>query len=166
MKWRRFFFSSEAPNNIGDDERLRIWYFWVIGIFAAWSLLLLFGPKLGADKAVREEILSEFHRIQPFPEGYSYDLKITDKIGVLSMATKYLARVPQEKVLYHYREQLLKNGWIYHSDIRSIYDNDFHGEDYCKRGVLGSIEFMSDENRNESYYVFSLALRDGMSGCK
>jgi len=166
VKWWQFFFSSEAPNNIGDDEPDRVWYLWLIGIFAAWGLFLLFGPNLGADKVVREEVLAEFHRIQALRESYSYGLKITDKIGVLSISTKYFARVPKETVLSHYREQLLKNGWIYHSDIRTIYDNDIHGEDYCKRGVLGSIEFMSDENRNESYYTFSAALRDGNSGCK
>lgn len=166
MKWRRFFFSSKTENNIGEGGIRPIWVFLLIVVAIYVNIDLFLGEYFRTDKVSMEQLWAEFHKIQPLPESYSYDLTITDKYLVQSIGSSYVARLSQEKILFYYKTQLLKNGWRYRGDIRRIYEGTARGENFCKGRILGSIEFVPGENANETEYDFSVAVSSSDSECK
>jgi hypothetical protein len=114
---------------------------------------------------VHRELDQEFGRITPAPNSLSIDHESTYKAGTSLVQTEYTTSMSFTRVRAHYKSELERNGWHFHSEgtIEHVgVQSNVQEVVFCKGAYVARVSY-ADHGSSDS--IFWLALSWGLPGC-
>jgi hypothetical protein len=141
-KWGRI--TSGGGRDPKSSPRGRRLIVSVVGVVViAGIAIVMLSPSHKLEPVDTERIRQEFSRIVPFESAHLISgPEMQERRTSASLAAKYKAAASTATVAAYYRAQLAHQGWSYHGPFTN---GSNWGEDYCKDGMLGSLEFLGNE---------------------